>query len=393
MCFMPFHRQPRSFLEVGKLRGCRWWLKKRKTNMKQILTLTLTILSFFLYSQNADTTIYTVVAEMPRFPGCEELDTTIQAKNQCAQANLLLFFNQNIIYPQEAREQEIMGQVVISFVVEKDGFISRPTILRDIGGGCGEEALRVANGMNSAMRTAGIQWAPGMKDGQPVRTQVTVPIKFKLTDPPDFMLVNFRDTVYTIVDDSLEFKNGHAALETFVQQKLRTPAGYQDSCKIGSMDLTVLARPDGYVRVIDLADYWDLGTPFIWEAICAATETWGQWKPASRHGRQVPAAYDFSVTFMPDANHCPQVISAFEKANQLAGEGSQLFNEGQQEAGIAKLSEAIRLFPQNANFLYLRGQAYMNMEKMEEACMDFQKVRGIVSIGLVEQLVPLVCSK
>ncbi len=361
--------------------------------MKKLITLIFFSISSLLTAQENDTTIYTVVQEMPRFPGCEQLDTTIQAINQCAQTNLLLFFNQNIIYPNEAREQEITGQVVISFVVEKDGLISNPKILRDIGGGCGDEALRVANGMNSAMRTANIAWRPGMKDGVPVRAQVTLPIKFRLEDPPDFILINFRDTVYTTVDDSLEYNGGHEALEAFVNNNLDIPKEYQDSCKIGKMDVTVLSRPDGYVRVIDMTDYWNLGTDFQWEVIRAATSTWGNWKAAKRNGREVPSAYDFSVTILPEGTGCQPVITKYEKANALAEEGSKLYNEGQQEEGIAKLTEAIALFPQNANFLYLRGQAYMNMEKMEEACADFQKVRSIISIALVEQLTPLICNQ
>lgn len=359
--------------------------------MKKFLILAFTCFSSFLIAQEGDTTIYTVLSEMPRFPGCEQLDTTIQVKNKCAQTNLLMFFNQNINYPPEAREQEIVGQVVLSFVVEKDGYISNPKLLRDIGGGCGEEAMRVVNGMNAALRTANIAWAPGKKDGKPVRTQVTVPIKFQLQDPPDFILVNFRDTIYTVVDDSLEFDGGHGALLMFVDDKLKTPAGYQDSCFVGSMDMTILVRPNGYVRVIDVADYWNLGKDYIWEAIRAATETWGKWKPAKRNGREVPSAYDLSVTFVPESAQCQSVVSDFEKASLLAEEGSQFFNEGQQEEGIAKLSEAIKLFPENANFLYLRGQAYMNMEKMEEACADFQAVRKIITIDLVEQLTPLIC--
>ena len=360
--------------------------------MKKFFTLVFASISYLISAQDADTTIFTIVDEMPRFPGCEQLDTTLSAKNQCAQTNLLLFFNQNIIYPADAREQGIVGQVVISFVVEKDGLISNLKLLRDIGGGCGDEAIRVADGMNSALRTAGMQWTAGLKGGKPVRSQVTVPIKFRLQDPPDFILVNFRDTIYTIVDDSLEYKDGPVALEKFVNQNVQTPKGFQDSCKIGTIDVTVLSRPNGYVRVIDLVDYWDLGIEFQWEAIKAATSTWGNWKAATRNGREVPSAYDFTLTFIPESSFCRNVVSDFEKSKKLAEDGSNLYNEGQQELGIAKLTEAINLFPQNANFLYLRGQAYMNMEKMEEACADFQKVREIVSIALVEQLTPLICN-
>ena len=104
--------------------------------MKQLLTFFILACAMPLFAQN-DTTIYKIVEEAPRFPGCESLDTTIAYKNQCAQRSLLLFVNQNIRYPIEAREQNIQGTVVVSFVVEKDGFISNPILLKDLQGGCG----------------------------------------------------------------------------------------------------------------------------------------------------------------------------------------------------------------------------------------------------------------
>lgn len=360
--------------------------------MKKLLILLLMNIPFLTYAQEvADTTIYKFVDEVPRFPGCEQLDTTIDVKMQCAQTNLLMFFNRNIVYPLVARDENIEGQVVISFVVEKDGLISNPAVMKDIGGGCGDEAIRVANGMNQALIEAKLRWRPGMKAGKPVRTQISVPIKFKLQDPPDFVLIDNRDSLFVVVDDSLSYRGGTGELESFLKQHLRTPVRYADSCKVGSVDLTILARPNGYVRVVDLVDYWNLGIEFQWEAIKTATATWGNWIPATRKGRAVPSSYDMTLTFLPETPGCKQEVQKYNQANQLAEEGSSLFNEGKQQEGIDKLSSAIQLFPENANFLYLRGQAYMNMEKMEEACADFRKVKTIVSIGMVDQLLPLIC--
>jgi tetratricopeptide (TPR) repeat protein len=359
--------------------------------MKQILIIFFLAWSFIVFGQANDTTIYKVVEEMPRFPGCEDLDTTLTAKTQCAQTALLLFFNRNIAYPWQAREQNLEGSVVLSLVVEKDGYISNPVVVKDIGGGCGEEALRVANGINDALKEAKLTWVPGKKAGKSVRTQITIPIRFKLQDPPDFVIANIRDTVYVVVDDSLAYTGGEAALNTWLKSHLKYPAQYRDSCKVGTMDITLLARPDGLVKVLDLADYWSLGNEFRWEAIKAATSTWGQWQPAIRKARQVPSSYELTVTFLPDASRCKQQIANYERAEGLANEGSSLFNEGKQEEGIQKLNEALALFPNNANFLYLRGQGYMNMKKMAEACADFKKIQSMVTLEMVNQLIPVIC--
>lgn len=360
--------------------------------MKKILTFFFFAITLSLTAQTVDTTIYTIVEQMPRFPGCEQLDTTDVVKNKCAETNLLLFFNSNIAYPVEARQTNVQGTVVLSLVVEPDGFISNPTIVRDIGAGCGAEALRVAEGMNQALREASAKWTPGVKGGKAVRTKITVPIKFRLEDPKPYVFADGRDTMYVEVVDSVSYKDGEEALQSFLQSKMKMPGAYQDSCKIGVIDMSLYVHPTGYVRVIDLTDYWNLGTDFQWEAIKAATATWGNWNSATYEGKKVPSSTSVQVEVMPQEAGCQQVISNYAKANSLAEEGSRLYNEGESEAGIAKLTEAIELFPNNANFLYLRGQAYMNLEKMDEACADFQKVRTIFTIGLVEQLVPLICN-
>lgn len=360
-----------------------------KRTIRRVAGLLATCFSFVAAGQ--DTTVYNMVPDPPRFPGCERLDTTDAVKNQCAQASLLYFFNQNMEYPWEAREQDISGTVVLSLVVEKDGTVSRPTILKDIGGGCGAEALRVASGMNEALSLAGMAWKPGYKDGVPVRTQVVVPIKFKLETPPDFILLDGGDTVFVVLDDSIRFNGGEAAFQSFLDAKQQVPEKYRDSCFAGVMNLSILVRPDGYVRVVDLTDHWGLGADFEWEAIRTATATWGKWIPAVRRDRAVPALVDMPLTFLSDTPRCADKVADFHEAVRLASEGSNLFNAGNQPEGVEKLNRAIALFPDNTDFRYLRGQAYMNMNELEKACEDYRFVKARVSIGMVDQLVPMIC--
>ena len=80
----------------------------------------------------------------------------------------------NLSYPQEALDEGIQGTVYVSFIVEKDGSISHIKVLRDIGGGCGEEAMRVVALMP--------KWEPGTQRGKPVRVQFNMPVKFTLSD-------------------------------------------------------------------------------------------------------------------------------------------------------------------------------------------------------------------
>ncbi len=122
-----------------------------------------------------DSPIPDSVEEMPRFPGCEGIIDN-QEKTNCSNKKLMEYIYQHIKYPAIARENGIEGTVFISFVVEKNGDISQAKIIRDIGAGCGREALRVVN----EMKKNGIKWIPGFQGGRKVKTQFNLPIHYKL---------------------------------------------------------------------------------------------------------------------------------------------------------------------------------------------------------------------
>lgn len=108
----------------------------------------------------AEKEIFTVVETSPSFPGGDEAR--------------IRFLTNNIRYPQEARDAGISGTVYITFVVERDGSTSDVRVLRGIGGGCDEEAVRVIKMMP--------EWSPGKQRGKPVRVQFNMPIKFSLAE-------------------------------------------------------------------------------------------------------------------------------------------------------------------------------------------------------------------
>ena len=105
-----------------------------------------------------DDSIYNKVEVMAEYPGGFE--------------KMAEFLGKNIVYPEEAKEKNIQGTVLVSFVIEKNGKITDAKVVRGIGGGCDEEALRVVNAMP--------KWKPGKQNGKNVRVQFALPIKFKL---------------------------------------------------------------------------------------------------------------------------------------------------------------------------------------------------------------------
>ena len=87
-------------------------------------------------------------------------------------SSLYQFLADNLKYPKIARENQIEGRVILQFIVEKDGGITNIQVLRDIGGGCGEEAVRVISNMPN--------WEPAIQNDIVVRSRFTLPVRFKL---------------------------------------------------------------------------------------------------------------------------------------------------------------------------------------------------------------------
>lgn len=85
---------------------------------------------------------------------------------------MLKFLSDNLIYPETAKTNNIKGRVIVEFIVDKNGNISSPKVLRTPNNILDDEAIRVVSKMP--------KWKPGTKDGKSVSTKMTLPIKFEL---------------------------------------------------------------------------------------------------------------------------------------------------------------------------------------------------------------------
>jgi len=75
-------------------------------------------------------------------------------------------------YPSIAQKAGIEGLVTITFIVEKDGTVSNAEILKGIGGGCDEAALKVLRAT---------RFTPGVQNGRLVRVKMNFPVRFRIT--------------------------------------------------------------------------------------------------------------------------------------------------------------------------------------------------------------------
>ena len=102
--------------------------------------------------------VYLAVPEMPEYPG--------------GAAALLSSFRETLVYPEDAKTEGIQGRVLVQFIVEEDGSITNPIIIKSVYPSLDAEALRFVSKMP--------KWKPGKIDGKLCRTKYIVPLNFRL---------------------------------------------------------------------------------------------------------------------------------------------------------------------------------------------------------------------
>ena len=102
--------------------------------------------------------VFTAVEQQPQYPG--------------GMYALRTFLTQNLSYPRSAANAGVSGRVFVSFVVNTDGSLTDVQVLKGIGFGCDEEAIRVVQKMP--------HWKPGKQSGRAVRVKYNLPIAFAL---------------------------------------------------------------------------------------------------------------------------------------------------------------------------------------------------------------------
>ena len=102
--------------------------------------------------------VFEVVEQNPEFPGGMDA--------------LMKWLSKNLKYPASAQENSIQGRVLVQFVVNKDGSIVEPKVIRSVDPALDKEALRVVSVMP--------RWQPGKQRGKTVRVRFTLPVTFRL---------------------------------------------------------------------------------------------------------------------------------------------------------------------------------------------------------------------
>ena len=214
-------------------------------------------------------TVLSICEVMPEFPGGME--------------KFMEFLSGNIKYPETAKDKNISGRVFIQFVIEKDGAVSNVKVMKGIGGGCDEEAVRVVKSMP--------KWKPGMQDGKPVRVNYTLPILFKL-DEAD------QSKVYDAPETMPEYVGGTEAMIKYMQDNLTVPEKYQDMTAKAEYRVLVkfVVAEDGSVTDVEVPKPEPSKKDLNDEAV-RVVKGMPKWKPGTVNGKPVKVKYMLPVVF------------------------------------------------------------------------------------------------
>jgi len=219
--------------------------------------------------------VFLAAEVMPSFPGGE--------------LALAAWLADSLLYPEAARRLGISGGVHVTFVVERDGAITGAEVLRGIGGGCDEEALRLVAAMPA--------WEPGMEKGERVRVRQVLPIRFTLPEaagtPLDGEEEDPRDAV-VIKDAPPSFPGGDEALERYVKSNVRYPVEAWRARIRGVVYTAFTVEADG--RITEVRVLRGIGGGCDEEAVRLVSRM-PPWTPALRDGQPVRAPGSVPVPF------------------------------------------------------------------------------------------------
>ena len=244
-------------------------------------------------SNDPNNPVFEVVEIMPEFP-------------DGGMSGLMQFLSKNIQYPINAQKNHTQGRVTVQFVVNKDGSISEPKIIRGVDPDLDGEAIRVISLMP--------KWKPGMQKGQPVRVKYTVPVMFRLSDDgqkeeykpipkiDETVVVGYaskqapaeEDPVFEVVENMPEFAGGMGGLMQYLSKNIKYPVEAQKAGIQGRVIMQVIIDENGNVTNPKVTQPVD---PLLDTEAIRVTASMPKWKPGTQRGMPVNVKYTFPIVF------------------------------------------------------------------------------------------------
>lgn len=236
--------------------------------MKPIMTFALAVIvvtSLSMCTQSkhssSDEDLVDSCAVMPEFPG--------------GQKALMDFIDNNVQYPVLAEEVGLEGNVLVGFIIEKDGSVSHVTVKESADSLLDAEAVRVVNAMPA--------WTPGHNEaGDAVRVRCVLPVTFQLDGSRDR------------IDQMPEFPGGISAYIDYMGKNLNYPAECEEKGVQGRVLVSVVIDEKGNVthpKVLNSAH------PLLMAEALRVVKMMPQWTPGKNEGKETAVTYVIPVTF------------------------------------------------------------------------------------------------
>ena len=207
-------------------------------NISFFLLFLLVITTQLLAQIADDTTVYVVAEQNPEFPG--------------GQKAMLKYIITNTRIPDSALSNNVHGTVYIRAVVEPDSTLTHVSVLRGLGYGCDEEALRVVASMP--------KWKPGVINGKKIRVTTNIPVYFTSKQ-------NKTEQIYTKVDSLPILGTNNFSFPVYFKDHLLYPVDIIDNKIIDTVDVLFVVEKDKSISNVRLMHPKDSLSPYDYEAM------------------------------------------------------------------------------------------------------------------------------
>ncbi|WP_299553248.1 energy transducer TonB [uncultured Porphyromonas sp.] len=224
--------------------------------------------------------------------------------------SLRAYLEQRIVYPKEALQKKIQGQVLITFVVQPDGQLSDMSILRGADLPLDKEAMRVVRSMP--------RWVPGKENGIAVAKSVTIPITFKLPTSSSATYApnptSQREAKSQEVEDNLQpmFPGGDQALIAYMSDNLVYPEEAVKKQLQGRLLVRFVVEPDGQLSQVGIHRSIH---PLLDAEAVRMVKSMPRWIPARNNGVAVAAPMMLPITFKLPSQGLASLVDCLQKSN------------------------------------------------------------------------------
>jgi bla regulator protein blaR1 len=209
--------------------------------------------------------VFSVVEEMPQYPGGTD--------------ELIAYLSSNIVYPEEAKNNNTQGKVIVNFVVNKHGEVTNVNVKKGIGSGCDEEAVRVVSNMPA--------WVPGKHKGKTVKVNYELPINFVFDN-------KVEDEVFVVVEDMPEFPGGTKELINYLSNNIKYPEEAKKNQVQGKVFVSFVVEKNGEVNNVSVLR--GIGSGCDKEAV-RVVEMMPKWEPGTQNDKPVRVKYNLPINF------------------------------------------------------------------------------------------------